>query len=299
MTIVVLWRRVVSGVHAVFHRAQTDRELDEELREYVRMATDRNLLAGMIPDEARRVAHAQVGSIEAVKERVRDVGWESVVESLFQDLRFGLRMLSRNVGFTVAAILALALGIGVNTAVFTAYKAMVARPLDARDPGKMVNLALTRPSGDTTFTFSYPDYEAYRDAVHSFGGLIAFNTEHLTLANAGSIVSQRAAAAESPLGRLGLLSPGIGNAEFASTFAVSENYFKVLGVAALAGRTFDAIGIPELVASPSVLISENYWQRRFGGDSSGTGQDDPSQWRRRDDRRHHPARLRRDRCRGA
>ena len=271
MTIVVLWRRFVSGLRAVFHRAQMDRELDEELREYVRMAKDRNVRAGMNPDEALRAARAHVGSIEAVKEGVRDVGWESIVESLVQDLRFGLRMLSRNVGFTLVAVLALALGIGVNTAVFTAYKAMVARPLDARDPGELVNLALTSQAGDTTFTFSNPDYEAYRDTVHSFSGLIAFTTEHLTLSNAGDVVSQRASAAESQLGRLGLLSSGTSNAEFASTFAVSENYFKVLGVSALRGRTFDAIGIPGLADSPAVLISENYWQRRFRGDPAVPG----------------------------
>jgi hypothetical protein len=194
------------------------------------------------------------------------VQWESGVDSLLQDVRYGIRMLSRNVGFTAVAILALAIGIGVNTAVFTAYKAMVARRLDARDPGGMVNLALRRQSGATSFTFSYPDYEAYRNSVHSFSGVIAFSPEHMTLSNAGGIVSQRTSAAESRLGRLGLLSSGTGNAEFASTFAVSENYFKVLGIALLRGRTFDAIGIPELVASPSVLISENYWQKRFAGD---------------------------------
>src|SRR3954452_11956860 len=106
-------------------------------------------------------------------------------ETVLQDLRYGLRMLWRNAGFTAATMFALALGIGVNTAVFTAYKAFVARSLDARNPGEMVNLALMRDSGASDFTFSYPDYEAYRDSVHSFNGLIAYSPEHMTLANAG------------------------------------------------------------------------------------------------------------------
>lgn len=119
-------------------------------------------------------------------------------ETVLQDLRYGARMLSRNVGFTAAAVFALALGIGVNATVFTAYyKAMVARSLDARNPGEMVNLALVRQSGAADFNFSYPDYEAYRDSAQSFGGLIAYRPERMTLSDAGGIVSQRTAAAAS------------------------------------------------------------------------------------------------------
>lgn len=158
-------------------------------------------------------------------------------------------MLGRNTAFTAITVFALALGIGVNTAVFTAYKAFVARPLDARDPGRMVNLAMTRDSGATDFTFSYPDYAAYRDSAHSFSGLIAFSPEHMTLSNTGEA------------GR---------HAEFASVFVVSENYFKVLG-AAVRGRTFESMSGAGLAASPSVLISENYWQKRFAGDPAVLG----------------------------
>src|SRR5215475_12365049 len=98
-------------------------------------------------------------------------------EALFQDLRYAARMLCRNPGFTTVAVLALGLGIGVNTAVFTAYQAMIARPLDARNPGEMVNLGLVRGSVAEAPdpAFSYPDYEAYRDTVRSFQGVIAFS----------------------------------------------------------------------------------------------------------------------------
>jgi hypothetical protein len=208
----------------------------------------------------------RLGNPTMRREHMSEVDLMILPGTVLQDLRYGARMLFRNPGFTAVAVLALALGIGLNTAVFTAYKAMFARPFDARDPGEMVNLALVRDSGEVDFSFSYPDYEAYRDFVHSFRGLIAFSNEHPRLSNAGGMISQRTSAAGSLVGRLGLFPSAASNAEFASVFLVSENYFKVLGVAALRGRTFDLIGIPELVASPSVLISENYWQKRFGGD---------------------------------
>src|SRR5216683_4389687 len=194
-----------------------------------------------------------------------------LLETVLQDLRYGARTLLRNAGFSAVSIFALALGIGVNTAVFTAYKAFVVRPLDARDPDTMVNVALRLHSGVTNARFSYADYEAYRDRLHSFSGVIAFSIDQLKLTDAGGIASQRSTQAGSLVGRLGLLRPGASNAEFASTFIVSENYFSVLGVAAVRGRTFESIGLPELAASPSVLISENHWQRRFAGDPAVLG----------------------------
>ncbi|MGA7414338.1 MAG: ABC transporter permease [Bryobacteraceae bacterium] len=194
-----------------------------------------------------------------------------LLETLLQDLRYGARMLLRDAGFTATSVFALALGIGVNTAVFTAYKAFVVRPLDARDSAMVVNFALRLQSGGTEARFSYPDYDDYREHLHSITGVIAFCLDQLRLTDAGGMVSQRSAAAGSLIGRLGLLLPSASNAEFASTFIVSENYFSVLGVGAMRGRTFEFIGRPELAASPSVLISENYWQRRFNGDHAVLG----------------------------
>ncbi len=192
------------------------------------------------------------------------------VEILLHDLRHGVRLLHRNAGFSAVAILALALGVGVNAAVFTAYKAMLLRPLDARNPSELVNYALVRQSGSAQFTFSYPEYEAYRDSSRSFAGLGAFTMERVTMAEAGNVISQRTSAAQSSLGKLGLFS-GTANAEFAITLVVSENYFKLLGVATMRGRTFDQVGTAGMVASPCVLISENYWQRRFAGNPNVLG----------------------------
>ncbi len=192
-----------------------------------------------------------------------------LLETLLQDLRYGARALRRNAGFTIVSILALALGIGVNTAVFTAYKAIIAWPLDARDPDTLVNVTLRLQSGATSATFSYPDYEAYRDGLRSVSGLIAFSIEQPTLTDAGA---RRSTESGWLLGRLGLLLPSASNKEIVSAFVVSENYFSVLGVEPARGRAFDTMSASELAASPAVLISENYWQRRFAGDPAVLGQ---------------------------
>lgn len=196
-----------------------------------------------------------------------------LTETVFQDLRYATRMLRRNPGFTTVAVLALGLGIGVTTAVFTAYKAMVARPFDARRPRELVNLGLIRKSVAEAPdpAFSYPDYQWYRDSAHCFSGVIAYSPEHMTLTDAGRAVSRGDAEAGSLAGKLGLLPHGVGHAEFASVFVVSENYFQTLGVAPFRGRDFESIGAPALMASPSVLISENYWRERFASDPAVLG----------------------------
>jgi predicted permease len=175
-------------------------------------------------------------------------------------------MLYRNAGFTIAVVLTLALGIGVNVVAFTAYKAFFNRPLDARDPGEMVDLAMIHDSGNGDSLFSYPDYEAYRDGLRSFSGLILeAPSQILNLSDAGS-----ASPGNSSDGSLsGLLPLNNSNKEQVAVSIVSENYFSVLGIAPLRGRTFGAAS--DLTASPQVLISENYWQKRFLGDPATLG----------------------------
>jgi predicted permease len=265
------WRRQISKLQSLFRRAKPGDDLEEEIRVHLKIEEQENRESGMSPEEASFAARRRFGNVASAQERSREMwGWHWL-ERLFQDLRYGFRQLRRSPMFTVAAILALALGIGVNTTVFTAYKAMVARPLDARAPGEMVNMALTRRTGAPDFKFSYPDYETYRDSVRSFSGLIAFSTEQMRLSEAGGIVTQSTSLVNSAAGKLGLLPSGASNAEFASVFAVSENYFKVLGVPPLRGRSFESMTIAELAHSPSVLISENYWQNRFAGDPAIVG----------------------------
>ncbi len=190
-------------------------------------------------------------------------------ETILHDLRYGIRASSRNLWSSAVTILSLALGIGVNTAVFTAHKTFVDRPLDARNPSEMVNIALRRDSGSAEYAFSYPDYEAYRESVPGFSGLIAFRPARVTLSNTGGMIDQRTSYERSPMARL--MAPGASNAEFAFVFIVSDNYFEVLGVSALHGRTFERGNAVNSVSPPSVLVSENYWRGRFDADPAIVG----------------------------
>ena len=262
-------RKLVRKLRYLLRRAQRADELAEEMEFHRSLAEQEGLDEGLTPKDAALRACRQMGNETLAREDARSVWSFPMVDELWQDLRYGVRVLSRNRGSTVVTVLALAIGVGVNTAVFTAYKALVARPLDARDPTEMVNIALTRDSGGSSYTFSYADYEIYRDSIRSFSGLVAFRSGHMTLSNAGSTISQRSQLAESWLGSLGFRGGSID--ESAAVCAVSENYFDVLGVTALRGRTFESISSSELVAKPSVLISENYWQSRFGGDPAIIG----------------------------
>ncbi|HEY6308415.1 MAG TPA: ABC transporter permease [Candidatus Angelobacter sp.] len=260
----------ISRLRALFGREKLAKDLEEELEFHLSMHQDANIERGMPAAEARREARLRFGRPSLWQERMGEIDLMMLPETVLQDLRYGARMLYRNAAFTIAAVLTLALGIGINVVAFTTYKAFFDRSLDARDSGKMVDIALVLHSGNTGSLFSYPDYEAYRDRLRSFSGLIAGTDELLALSDAGGSVSQRSSAGGSLAGKLGLLPSSGSNKEFAATKIVSENYFSVLGIALLRGRTFGDAS--ELAASPAVLISENYWQRRFAGDPALLGQ---------------------------
>lgn len=262
-----------SRIRALFGKEKLTREVEEELEFHLSMRERWNVEQGMAAAEARREARLRFGNPSVWVERVREIDLLTFPQTVLQDLRYGARALLRNTGFTVVVVLTLALGIGVNTATFTAYKAFFDRPLDARDSKQMVNIALVPRSGASEAFFSYPDYEAYRDHLHSFSGLIAhaMNIGELTISGAGETFSQHDAAAKSIAGKLGLFPGGATNKEFASTMIVSENYFSVLGVAPIRGRSFEGMSASELAATPPVLISEDYWQRRFGRDPALLG----------------------------
>ena len=260
-----------SRLRALCAKEKVSREIDQELQFHLAMREQLNLERGMARGEARRDARLRFGSMTAWRERISEIDLMTLPETVLQDLRYGARILLRNLGFTIAAVLALAIGIGVNTAAFTAYKAFFQRPLDARDSGRMVNLSLVLRSGETRPWFSILDYEAYREHAHAFSGLIASSLpQNLTVSGAEGIVSLRSSSGETLVSRLGLL-PSARNAETASTLLVSDNYFSVLGVEPVRGRLFVPSDSFNLAESPPALISENYWQKRFGGDPSVLG----------------------------
>ena len=256
----------LSRMGSLFRRGDHAREMDEELGFHLEMRAQRNMDEGMQPAEARRRARLRFGNPAVWRERMSEVDLLLLPQTVGQDLRFGVRMLRRHVAFTVTAIFALGLGIGVNTAAFTAYRAFFARKLDARDPSTMVNLAVVLHTGAIQPVFSDPDYIAYRDHLHSFSGLIATSLpQFLTVKTSGGVAMNENGGEGLLLGRLGLF-PGMNNDEHAETMIVSENFFSVLGVGAIRGRVFRAGDTEQLLAAPSVLISENYWQKKFGHD---------------------------------
>ncbi len=261
----------IGRLRALFRKRELERDFQEELQFHLSMRERRNVEQGMPHAEARRSARLRFGNPALWLEQMREIDLLTFPQTVMQDLRFACRMLLRNAGFTAIAVFALAVGIGLNTAAFTAYQAFFERKLDAHDPASMVNLALMKHSGETASFFSYPDYEMYRDHVRSFSGVIASSLpQYLTVSVPGGVVQQHNEGGSSLIGKL-LLLPQIGNNETAMTIVVSDNYFSVLGIVPLRGRTFDSGDKAELAASPSVLISENYWKKRFNSDPAILG----------------------------
>jgi predicted permease len=241
-----LWRRLLFYLR----RDLFDRELADEMKFHLDMKVEENLQAGMTLAEARAVAERQFGNQTLLRERSREMWGFRSIETLWQDLRYGARILLKHKGYTAVAALSLALGIGANTAIFSLIDAVLLKMLPVTQPEQLYfiqNVGPRRPDGGAP---PYPCFERFRERSQSFTGLAAF------------------AAFDSSIKIDGQMEEARGQ-------RVSGNYFSLLGVNAVAGRMLspadDAVigqgGSDGLVA----VISYKYWTQRFGQQPSVIG----------------------------
>ncbi len=245
-----------------FHRGLAEKHLDAELRFHLEQQIADYISAGMKPEEARRRARLEFGGLDEVKEQCREVGGAHLLETLIQDLRYGLRQLRRAPGFTAVAVLTLALGIGANTAIFSLIDAVMLRPLPVLDPQHLVILkwdARHWPKTNAFYawsgcpikatgikepapvgcSFSYPMFEQFRAENDVFTAAFAFI----------------------PIQQIGINIDG--NASFASGGFVSGEFFPALGLRPALGRLLGASD-DKVNAPPALVLSYSYWRRQFG-----------------------------------
>jgi predicted permease len=230
-------------------RNQLDDELDEELRSYLESLEDEKMQAGMDRDEAYRAARREMGGVDQVRQSVRDIRAGVSLDRLAQDIRYGIRTLAKNPGFSLVAVATLALGIGANTAMFSLLDQVVLRLLPVSHPERLVIVRETGNHYGNTYganTISWPMFEDLRDNNHVFTGMFC---RFATTVNLG--YGDRAAHVTAEL--------------------VSGSYFPELGVGAALGRTIapDDDAVPD--SQPVVVLSYSFWRSYFNGDRTIVG----------------------------
>ncbi|MGJ5819239.1 ADOP family duplicated permease [Paludibaculum fermentans] len=232
------WRRLAF----LLRKRQFERDLAEEMRHHTESKTDAYRDAGLPAAEARYLAQRQFGNQALLVESSREMWSWHALEVLTQDARYACRQLLRAPGFTAVAVLCLAVGIGVNSTVFSLVDGMWMRPLPVKSPGELVYLSLATER-DVFGGISFPEYEDFRDQSKTLSGLA---------------VTQRR----------GPILRGDGFADATMSNVVSEDYFSVLGVSAQVGRVFTQHARE---AGPVVVMSDSLWRRRFGSDPAIVG----------------------------
>src|SRR5579863_267528 len=263
----------MSRIRVLWNREKHSSDLDEELEFHLAMRENWNAEHGMPKEEARASASRRFGNATRWKEMLGEIDVFTFPETVWQDVRFAARMLLKHSSFTAIAILALGLGIGVNTAIFTVYRALLMRGIDAKESAEMVNIGAVDYAGKDDPAFSYPDFEAYRDRNHVFSGLVAATGDQVALTGIGGAANVGRSMGGVLARAMGVQMPSLmaGGAEYVTASLVSGNYFSVLGVGAARGRVFTAEDSGGDKDAPIALISWNYWQRRFESDPAVVG----------------------------
>jgi macrolide transport system ATP-binding/permease protein len=246
-------RSLFPRFRAFVFRRRAEQELDEELNFHIEMQTRKNRTLGMDPEQARRSARVQFGANTiAVKEYCRDVRSIVWLEQLRQDLRYACRGLAGSPGFTLLAVFALALGIGVNTTLFSTYNAVALKPLPVADPDNVVRFERwleSHTSGNLQYGFSYPEYVYCRAHGDQFSSVVAASWTFSVLAS----------------------TPGSAATEQRTGQFVSANYFTDLGIPLRMGRGFLPAEDRTPGGDPVVVIGYRFWQRTFAGDPKVVG----------------------------
>jgi len=234
-----LLHRLAGGLRDLWGKRQVERDLDEELHCYLEFSIEEKMRAGSTREQALRKARLEMGSIEGVKEGVRDAGWESMLDDFWQDIRRAPRLLRKSPGFTLVALLTLALGIGASAAMFSIVDGVLLRPLALADPGRLV--ALWETDGETGRRTrvppgNYADWRAQSNLYEQMG----------------------------LYGSMALSFTGEGEPERILGAHVDGGYFATLGVPPLLGRYLVERDATE-GAARVIVLSQGLWQRRFGG----------------------------------
>ena len=227
-----------SRIAATFRHNKEDHELAEELRSHQEMRARDNIQAGMSAHEAGLDARRRFGNSALIQEQTRAQHLFVWLETLLQDTRYGLRTLRRAPGFTLAAIVTMALSIGAVTAIFTLVESILLRPLPYQDPARLVSISTFMPKANAEVTVS-PDYFAWRDSSRALAGVAAYSVDDFNFSGAGDPDRLQGA-------------------------FTTANFFSVLGVRPYLGRTYSAAeDKPE--SANVIVLTYGLWQSRFHG----------------------------------
>ena len=233
-------------LRALFGREAVIDDIDRELELHIALQTEANRKAGMNPRDARHHAEQSFGNINKLRDDAYDVKGGGFFEALLQDLRFGFRVLTKHKGFTIVAVLTLALGIGANTAIFSVVHELLLSPLPYNDADRLVMVWEVTPEGRHQNTTSRANFRSWQQQTSSFETLAAFTDQRINLTENGE------------------------PEELAAQVATTD-LFKVLGVQPILGRTFTSADAED-GKDNVVVLSYGLWQRRFGGQQMIVGQ---------------------------